>query len=133
MTATLVGPADAAGAADWYRKAADKGIPAAQGNLALIYEAGRGVKRDDGEAQGWYRKAALQGNAFAQYRLGRACERGRGEPKDLVEAYKWYLLSSRAGNRRAARALGRLKASLTPAQVDDAQARAAAVKAPSHD
>lgn len=129
----LGGAKDAAGAADWYRKAAENGFPVAQGNLALIYEAGRGVPRDDGEARGWYRKAALQGNAFAQYRLGRACERGRGEPKDLVEAYKWYLLSSERGDRRAAGAMARLKPVLTPAQLADAEARAAAAKAALHD
>jgi TPR repeat protein len=130
----LGGPKDAPGAADWYRKAAENGLHVAQGNLALIYETGRGVPRDEGEARGWYRKAALQGDAFAQYRLGRACERGRGEPKDLIEAYKWYLLSSQHGDRRAAAAAARLKPVLTPAQLDEAKARAAAAaKAAPHD
>ena len=98
----------------------------AQGNLALVYESGRGVARDDGEARGWYRKAALQDNAFAQYRLGRACERGRGEPKDLVEAYKWYFLAFQLGDHRASRSLERLKSVLTTSQIDEAKKRAAA-------
>jgi TPR repeat protein len=124
----LGGPKDAAGAAEWFRKAAEHGVPAAQGNLGLIYEHAR----DDDAASGWYKKAALQGDPRAQYHLGRACERGRGEPKDLVEAYKWYLLSSERGDKRAADAAARLKTALTPAQLDDAKARAAAAKAAAH-
>ena len=105
----------------------------AQGNLGLVYEQGRGVARDEGQAASWFRKAALQGDPHAQFRFGRACERGRGEPKDLVEAYKWYSLSAQGGYKRAQDALARLAKVLKPAELDDAQKRAAATAIEPHE
>ena len=45
-------------AADWYRKAADKGFSAAAANLGSFYEQGLGVEKNEVEALNWYRKAA---------------------------------------------------------------------------
>lgn len=45
-------------AADWYRKAADKGYGAAAANLGSFYEQGLGVEKNEVEALNWYRKAA---------------------------------------------------------------------------
>lgn len=45
-------------AADWYRKAADKGFSAAAANLGSFYEQGLGVDKNEVEALNWYRKAA---------------------------------------------------------------------------
>ena len=47
------------------RMAAEKGE--AQLNLGLLYDIGKGVPEDDGEAVKWYRKAAEQGDPWAQY------------------------------------------------------------------
>ena len=41
-----------------YRQAAAQGNALAHGNLGQMYEQGRGVTRDLGEAQRWYVKAA---------------------------------------------------------------------------
>ena len=49
---------DHAVAAEWYRKAADKGVAGAQYNLGILYDQGNGVKEDAGEAARWFRKAA---------------------------------------------------------------------------
>jgi TPR repeat protein len=40
-------------AARWLRRAADKGDPRAQGTLGYMYALGRGVERDDHQAQYW--------------------------------------------------------------------------------
>ena len=55
---------------EWYRKAAEKGDPAAQGRLGFLYRVGAGVPRDLKLALEWYRKAAEQGNPLAQVGLG---------------------------------------------------------------
>jgi hypothetical protein len=45
-----------------YRKAADQGNADAQFCLAVMYNEGRGVPHDPGQAVSWYRRAAEQGN-----------------------------------------------------------------------
>ena len=49
---------DAAVAATWYRKAADKGYSRAALNLGTLYEQGRGVPRDPTQALNWFRRAS---------------------------------------------------------------------------
>ena len=45
-------------AADWYRRAADKGYSRAAINLGSLYEQGLGVAKDQAQALKWYRAAA---------------------------------------------------------------------------
>ena len=56
----------------WYRLAADQGDAAAQFNLGVMYDNGRGVLKDEAEAVRWYRLAAEQGDADAR---GQCCSR----------------------------------------------------------
>lgn len=49
----------------WYRTAAELGQPVAMANLGIMYEYGRGVKRDINTAISWYKKAAAAGNSVA--------------------------------------------------------------------
>ncbi len=62
--------ADFAGAPNEWRQMAEQGQPAAQYNLGIMYEYGRGVRQNDAEAAKWYRKASVQGVSVAQYKLG---------------------------------------------------------------
>lgn len=80
-------------AAEWYRKAANRGHVDAQYNLGILYEEGRGVTQNYTEASNWYAIAARQGNPNAQYSLGLMYESGRGVALDYVEAYMWLSLS----------------------------------------
>jgi uncharacterized protein len=48
-------------AAEWYRKAAEKGDARAQYRLGLFYATGTGVDENPKEAEKWYRKSAGQG------------------------------------------------------------------------
>ena len=56
---------DYAKAADWYRRAAERGYAPAQHSLAQLYAAGLGVAQDDVEAFVWFRLAAKRGHAHA--------------------------------------------------------------------
>jgi hypothetical protein len=62
---------DHAEAAQWYRKAADKGYSAAQYRLGRYYERGLGVEQNSEEAVKWYKKSAKQGYVDARQALKR--------------------------------------------------------------
>jgi TPR repeat protein len=49
-------------AAEWYRKAAERGYGGAQNNLAIAYALGRGVPKDLVEAHKWFALAATHGD-----------------------------------------------------------------------
>ena len=53
-------------AAQWYRKAAEKGVGEAQYRLGDLYQKGRGVPKDIEYAYGWYSVAAHLGNPKAK-------------------------------------------------------------------
>jgi TPR repeat protein len=101
----LVGEAYAAGkgvprdykqAADWYRKAAEKGDIAGEMHLATLYRDGGGkaIPRDMVQAAEWYRKAAEQGDVTAQGILGTLYSMGQGVPLSYPDAYYWLDLAA---------------------------------------
>lgn len=69
---------------------AKEGHVNSQFNLALMYENGIGVKKNEKEALAWYTKASTAGNSAAQYNLGVLYENGRGTPVNFANANKWY-------------------------------------------
>jgi uncharacterized protein len=84
--------------ANWLlRPLADQGNAVAQFDLGFMYDNGRGVMQDYGEAMRWYRLAAEQGNALAQYNLGFMYANGHGVSPAYADAAKWYLLSAEQG------------------------------------
>ena len=107
----------------WYRKAAEQGDASGQASLGLCYGYGLGMAKDPVLAASWWRKAADQGEAGAQDLLAGAYQRGEGVPKDLVEAYTLRLMVG-PRDAKAARALSELEASLSPADLAAAKARA---------
>ena len=74
----------------WESKAAEKGDPRAQRDLAFMYERGFGVAADPAKAAEWNQKAAAQGNAEAQLHLAKALDEGAGVSKNAEEAREWY-------------------------------------------
>jgi hypothetical protein len=66
-----------------------------------MYEAGRGVTKDEAEAAKWYRKAAEQGHVTAQLNLGILFERGLGVAQDYAEAARWYTKAAEQENADA--------------------------------
>lgn len=88
--------------------AAQAGHPDSQFNLALMYEQGLGIGKDEKEAVAWYLKAAEQGHAAAQYNLAVLYENGRGTQIDLAKANEWYRRASAHGDTLAIGNLGML-------------------------
>jgi localization factor PodJL len=84
----------AGGAADegfaLMRKAADKGLAAAQHRLAKLYERGEGVPADIAAARQWTERAAMGGNRSAMHDLGVYFARGEGAPLNEAQAYRWF-------------------------------------------
>ena len=86
---------DYAQAAEWYRKAADKGDIGGELHLAGLYrDGGKGFPRDMVRAAEWYRKAAEQGDVSAQGTMGTLYSLGQGVEQNYAEAYYWLDLAA---------------------------------------
>jgi len=88
--------------------AAKEGHADSQFNVALMYERGIGIGKDEKEAVVWYGRAASQGNAAAQFNLGVLYENGRGTEVDFAKANEWYRRASVQGDALAMGNLGML-------------------------
>lgn len=111
--------------------------PRAQFEMGSIYEYGNGLPADLAMASEWYRKAAERGLPQAQYNYATMLESGDGVVADQIEALKFYTLAAEQGfasppvdemgrvDHTAPTALDRLRASLPPADVREAEQRAA--------
>lgn len=110
--ATLEEAAEAVKAQDFVKAAriltelANQGSRDAQFLLAMMFENGRGVSKDEKEAVKWYRKAAEQGHSAAQNNLGQMYRQGRGVKADLAEAVKWFRKAAEQDNAVAQYNLG---------------------------
>jgi uncharacterized protein len=91
-----------------FRTAAEQGHADSQFNVALMYEKGIGVAKDEKEAVAWYVKSAAQGNSNAQFNLGVMYENGRGTAVDFAKANEWYRKASVQGDALAIGNLGML-------------------------
>jgi hypothetical protein len=89
-------PQDGAQAAEWLRKAADKGSIEAFKALGSLYRdgAGKHFPRDLAQAVSWYRKAAEAGDVDSQGMLGVFYSYGQGVQQDYLEAYYWLDLAA---------------------------------------
>lgn len=87
---------------DRFRKLYEKAVKNqdidAQYNLAICYDNGEGVEKDEVEAVKWYRKAAEQGHKDAQFDLGVSYDNGEGIEKDENEAVRWYRKAAEQGH-----------------------------------
>jgi TPR repeat protein len=91
-----------------FRTAAEAGNADAQFNMALMYERGIGVGKDEQESVVWYRKSAEQGNSNAQFNLAVMYENGRGTAVDYYQANQWYRKAAVQGDGLAIGNLGML-------------------------
>ena len=89
---------DVARAPSEWRRMAEQGQAAAQYNVGILYEYGRGVRQNDVEAAKWYRKASVQGVSAAQYKLGIMYDNGWGVPPSDTEAVRWYSNAAERGH-----------------------------------
>jgi TPR repeat protein len=88
--------------------AAKEGHALSQYNVALMYEQGLGISKNEKEAFFWYVKSSSQGNAAAQFNLGVFFENGRGTKVDFAKANAWYRKASVQGDGLAVGNLGML-------------------------
>jgi TPR repeat protein len=88
--------------------AAKEGHSDSQFNVALMYELGIGIDKNEKEAVIWYDKSASQGNSAAQFNLGVLYENGRGTKIDYSKANQWYRKASVQGDALAIGNLGML-------------------------
>jgi len=116
-------------AAEWYRKAAEKGDLTGQLHLAALYrDGGKGFPRDMQQAAAWYRKAAEQGDTGAEGILGVLYSYGQGVPRSDVEAYYWFDMAAAAkGPNQAQYAANRqmVGTRITAEELEDVQDRVA--------
>jgi TPR repeat protein/transglutaminase-like putative cysteine protease len=77
---------------------AELGNAKAQSYMGSMYEAGRGVERNYGEAISWFLKAAEQGDAYSQSHLGYGYEQGLGVARDEKLAAQWYAKAAEQGD-----------------------------------
>ena len=99
------------------REAAEKGDADGQFALAVIYQEGcRIVRQDEQQAVFWFRKSAEGGSQDAQVMLGTFYALGMGIDKDLVQAHKWLSLS-RFSFPVAEKFIHRLESDMTPEQI----------------
>jgi TPR repeat protein len=105
-------PADPARAADFYRRAAEKGHALAALRYGLALADGNGVKRDTAAAQRWLLAAQKDGVPEAALALGDLTVRSldphdkTANAKILQDAVAWYALAAKAGVASAQFKLG---------------------------
>ena len=112
-------------AVEFYRSAAEYGLPEAQFNLGRMHALGKGVPQNHPEAVKWFRLSADQGFPTAQYNLGVAYAKGRGVEKSHRSAYIWLTLAGVGGHEEGEKAaLAAVPLFPTRADLKDAQAEA---------
>ena len=87
---------------------AKQGDAAAQYNLGLAYNNGRGVRKNEQKAFWWWRVAAEHGDPTAQFYLGNMYRAGIGVPQDIQQAFKWYRKAAEQGVAKAQFYLGEM-------------------------
>ena len=96
-------------AVQWYRRAAEAGLPEAQFNLAHCLATGSGVARDDAASLHWMLRAAEQGLASAQFLAGVMFAEGVGTEVDRRQAIIWLEKAAANGHLDALPLLQRLR------------------------
>jgi TPR repeat protein len=95
-------------AADWFRRAAEKGHAGAQVRLGVMCFNGQGVEQSFTEAAQWFQKAADQNNSVAQFFLGMCYNTGHGVNQDDAIVEKWMRKSAEQGYVEAEYFLGEM-------------------------
>ncbi|MBS0648932.1 MAG: sel1 repeat family protein [Verrucomicrobia bacterium] len=73
----------------WYKLAAQKGFPAAEYQLGLVFAYASTVKKDPTLAFEWFLKAAEKGHAQAHLEVATCLQKGKGTIPHLEDAFAW--------------------------------------------
>jgi len=85
---------------------AEQGNPEAQYRMAIMYQNGLGIVRNDARALAMMRAAAEQGHALAQHGLGFMYLQGECTPKDEAQAAEWFRKAADQGMAGSQMTLG---------------------------
>ena len=104
----------------WLAKAGSAGDRESAAQLALMYNRGVGVVKDEKKYFSWLKRAIFnkfeKGNRLGFPALAESYESGKGTEKDLVKAYKYFDLSGTAG----VKGKKRIAKEMTQEQIDEA-------------
>ncbi len=89
-----------------FQKSANQGNMCGEHYLAVMYQHGKGIKRDYSKALEYYKKSADKGYILAQSNLAVMYEKGKGTKINLSEAIRYYELSADGGDYIAQYNLG---------------------------
>ncbi len=95
-------------AAEFYRRAAEKGHRSGQARWGKALMHGIGVDANPSDGETWLRRAALAGDPEAAAALGDLHATGGNLPPNHAEAASWFRRAAEAGHKGAARSLGLL-------------------------
>ncbi len=96
---------DPRAAAQWYGRAAEKGIGIAELELGVLSERGDGVAQDYQAARAHYHRAAALGSAAAKLRLGMLELEGWGGPRDVAAAVSLLTQAAQEGDHASQKVL----------------------------
>lgn len=99
---------DKPAAAEFYRRAAQKGHRPGQLRWGLALMHGAGVDANPTEGETWLRRAALAGDPEAAALVGNIYATGGKLPANHAEAASWLRRAAEVGHKGAARSLGLL-------------------------
>ncbi len=91
---------------EWYRNAAEIGLPSAQFDLGYLYLNGDSVPQRFDEAVKWIYRAAIQGHATAQFALGFMYRKGLGVGINFEDGVEWFQKAANQGLPSAQNHLG---------------------------
>ena len=95
-------------ALNWFKLAAIQRHREAQYNLAVLYEKGLGIEKNDIKALLWYHVAAENEHPEAQFNLATFFLNGRGTAPNQGEAVRWFRRASNHGVNEATQNLSLL-------------------------
>ncbi|QDC03232.1 sel1 repeat family protein [Mesorhizobium sp. 8] len=118
-------PLNAAEAAKWYQRAAERGVPEAQFQYALMLIDGTYVKKDRKEAHALMQAAAEAGNTLAQFNFAQLLVEEDSGDAGLARAAPYYERAAEAGLPDAQYAMAQFYANgVGGKKEDDVKARA---------
>jgi TPR repeat protein len=104
-----------------YTSLAKQGRRAAQYNLGMMYQKGKGTPQDYKAAAKWYRLSAEQGHVSAQINLGLLYHNGQGVLQNNAYSHMWWNIAASAGSNTAGEYRDIVAGRMTPARIEDAQ------------
>jgi len=121
LDGTQNGNRDYVEARKFYELAAQQGLLKAQNKLGNLLTQDSANIRDYSAAFKWYQSAAQRGHFNSQRHLGHMYEMGLGVAQDFKSAHMWYNVCAAQGLEQCASSRDELAASMTPADISEAQ------------